>query len=609
MAELSKLTAGGAHKEMSAPYPDNERGTFVTHTFPCVFDNTIVVAATHPTVSTGSQFEDGWFLSDFYAFNYLLKGSVADQVWLTAAEPSKLLKKHGPYYHGPTSECPKVVLAPELLETDITPVTVVPPAKMIDKFLNEVSKAAARAKDGQPILLMVFCHGSDDHQLLLDNGNSGKGLSLVRLQGALGNARATLLVTACYSGGWVVAPDFNSTTLAAATPLKTSLSFPLSASLGRACGSIFAGAIINALSNVSSPLLAEEEAQKEQNESTERLQPDEPTEIQTETYNEFCRSVTTVLKARGISGSQTDAFCFSAQDDRWTFSWSRRTAIPLARFKERWDNLPTYPRQVFPDASSAESVSLPGGVQFRDQEHARVYRMVQEFRQFCCPGDWQGGYENRVAARIQWFLKGESNAPPLSYFTALIEFRQSACRVADRFVQVHNLSRPNGESCILCDLREFHFVRRKGDRAWDDRQGLVWRMLRDGGAFIVPAAHQGPPRFNRPSDYVSYAIAETYHTPDTEEEACRTAQAYCDYVQSQKQYFFDEAIRSSDIRHKGRDWLRSIGRKIRSFSPVKGSRSVAAHGKTQNQPLGTVEAPSLPAPSRPGPVDDLGLDA
>jgi hypothetical protein len=78
MAERSKLTVGCAYKGMSAPYSDNERGTFVTHTFACVFDNTIVVAATHPTVSTGSQLEDGCFLFDFYAFSYLLKGSVAD---------------------------------------------------------------------------------------------------------------------------------------------------------------------------------------------------------------------------------------------------------------------------------------------------------------------------------------------------------------------------------------------------------------------------------------------------------------------------------------------------------------------------------------------------
>ncbi|KAK0715994.1 hypothetical protein B0H67DRAFT_255735 [Lasiosphaeris hirsuta] len=54
---------------------------------------------------------------------------------------------------------------------------------MMDGFLNEVSKADARAKDKHPILLMVFCHGSRDHKLLLDNDNAKNGLSLVRLKG------------------------------------------------------------------------------------------------------------------------------------------------------------------------------------------------------------------------------------------------------------------------------------------------------------------------------------------------------------------------------------------------------------------------------------------
>ena len=55
-------------------------------------------------------------------------------------------------------------------------------------------------------------------------------------------------------------------------------------------------------------------------EGLESLQPEEPTGIQTETYDEFCHFVTTVLKARGISDALTEQFCFSAQDDKWTIS-------------------------------------------------------------------------------------------------------------------------------------------------------------------------------------------------------------------------------------------------------------------------------------------------
>lgn len=58
---------------------------FNSTTPPVVYSNTIIVAATHPTVSNGSPADDGWFLSDFYAFNYLLKDLGSSQTWLTAA--------------------------------------------------------------------------------------------------------------------------------------------------------------------------------------------------------------------------------------------------------------------------------------------------------------------------------------------------------------------------------------------------------------------------------------------------------------------------------------------------------------------------------------------
>ncbi|KAJ9374779.1 hypothetical protein DTO282E5_334 [Paecilomyces variotii] len=47
---------------------------FISRTLPEVYNNTIVVAATHPALNSTHATSDGWFLSDFYAFNYLLKG-------------------------------------------------------------------------------------------------------------------------------------------------------------------------------------------------------------------------------------------------------------------------------------------------------------------------------------------------------------------------------------------------------------------------------------------------------------------------------------------------------------------------------------------------------
>lgn len=63
--------------------PEHAPSTFVTHVPPVVFHNSIIVAAAHPNLYTGHQIRDGWFLSDFYAFNDLLKGVCEDQTWLS----------------------------------------------------------------------------------------------------------------------------------------------------------------------------------------------------------------------------------------------------------------------------------------------------------------------------------------------------------------------------------------------------------------------------------------------------------------------------------------------------------------------------------------------
>jgi hypothetical protein len=49
--------------------------SFITHTPLVIYDNSIIIAATHPNTQRSAPTRDARFLSDFYAFNYLLKGS------------------------------------------------------------------------------------------------------------------------------------------------------------------------------------------------------------------------------------------------------------------------------------------------------------------------------------------------------------------------------------------------------------------------------------------------------------------------------------------------------------------------------------------------------
>ena len=175
-----------------------------------VHENTIILGATHPTLSTADPKDDGWFISDFYAFNYLFKGLGMQQTWLTAVELTKLVKEYGSFLHGNPYEERKICLSQELLDSDeLSPVTVVNPARMIDQFLIEARRASELAKKtSAPLLLPIFCHdGLPNFHLLLNNGDTQRGLNMVRLKGVLElGVRVTLITTACHSGGWATNP-------------------------------------------------------------------------------------------------------------------------------------------------------------------------------------------------------------------------------------------------------------------------------------------------------------------------------------------------------------------------------------------------------------------
>ncbi|KAJ5827501.1 hypothetical protein N7447_004264 [Penicillium robsamsonii] len=164
--------------------PDKLPSMFMSSTVPVVHENTIILGATHPTLSTANPKDDGWFISDFYAFNYLFEGLGMQQTWLTAVEPAKLVKEYGSFLHGNPYEERKICLSQELLDSDeLSPVTVVSPARMIDQFLIEARRASELAKrTSAPLLLLIFCHGLPNFHLLLNNGDTQRGLSMVRLQ-------------------------------------------------------------------------------------------------------------------------------------------------------------------------------------------------------------------------------------------------------------------------------------------------------------------------------------------------------------------------------------------------------------------------------------------
>ena len=158
---------------------------------------------------------DGWFLSDFWMFNHLLRSApVASQIWLTCCSPEGLVDKYGRYAHGnnPFQER-RVVLEKQLLNTiqAAGTLTVVEANVLFERFLKTVEdECKAALKADQTVLLLVFGHGDANSYGVTIGSNSNTEfnkmlapcLRINHLKAAVGKeTKCTLLTTSCY---WVV---------------------------------------------------------------------------------------------------------------------------------------------------------------------------------------------------------------------------------------------------------------------------------------------------------------------------------------------------------------------------------------------------------------------
>ncbi|KAJ6024830.1 hypothetical protein N7540_005627 [Penicillium herquei] len=584
MTSSQKPRVVGGHGKNPALRPS----LFFSTTVPVIYSNTIIVAATHPNIKTANPRDDGWFISDFYAFNFLLKGLGAKQTWLTAADPHKLVAEYGPFLHGNPYETRRECLSYELLEKEeLTPVTIVPTKQMINRFLAEAKSGSEMAKKkGAPLLLLVFCHGLPNFHLLLDNGNTNKGLSMMQLKGVLEfDANVTLMTTACYSGGWAVNPDFNYTAMAAASHLDDSSgqsnAWDQSLSIGRSCGSVFATTLMESLSSATSPFLDDEDQVQLASSlgATSLLQPTSPNELQTMTYNEFCRSVWEICEQRVTRLWDQQSFSFSAKDDAWEYSWVGRTGIPLTNFETRWNTLTPYayngPTETrkhrnFDPKNPYFLESGPvktGGVDTVVDEmtssmaHGRIKTMARLFL-MTCPGDWTAGYMPSLRGRMRAYYEGdgyEENAPE---FAATIRFRWEMGLLTDFLVKKFGLPIPCGEMCIMWDRRVWEMDKELGNRHQrSETRKMFDKIYRALDHCLEPPRRkdQGP-TFYRPSEYFSAALFEGRQKW---EETLNIIQEVRGFMADVVKFHQQSIIEDSRTQSRGKEWLKSLGRKAR----------------------------------------------
>ncbi|KAH6976315.1 hypothetical protein BKA56DRAFT_618237 [Ilyonectria sp. MPI-CAGE-AT-0026] len=98
------------------------------------------------------------------------------------------------------------------------------------------------------------------------------------------------------------------------------------------------------LTSISTPLQDQQDnTNTASTPQADSLQPEDPNRIQTKCCNTFCQSILDIYKNWIHCRWYKQKFTFSAQDDAWEYSWTRRTGIPLAYFEAWWEALRTVP--------------------------------------------------------------------------------------------------------------------------------------------------------------------------------------------------------------------------------------------------------------------------
>lgn len=292
--------------------------------------------------------DSDWFLSDFLAFWHIFKGLTERQSWYHCLDLGALLEKHrSEYLHGNPYRTRKVVLNKDILKetsTGKSPLIKLTRPTLRKKFENKVfqeCKEAQAANDN--VMILIFGHGEEiSKDIFL--GTQRNRLEMRAFAKGIGQFKcySTVLTTACYSGAWAGNPNLDISLLTGASESTQSRSWRKTASLGRACGSMFATAIIKKLTRKSkNPEVSVTDYDSDVEDYSE-----DQVSLQDETFAEFSSSVYYTLLKDFDRRGMVHEFTFAAQGDEWSSSYRKLTGIPAANYQERWDQLEDWPKDV-----------------------------------------------------------------------------------------------------------------------------------------------------------------------------------------------------------------------------------------------------------------------
>ncbi|KKZ67182.1 hypothetical protein EMCG_07127 [[Emmonsia] crescens] len=556
----------------------NEDKAFFSFCPPDVQPNTRVIALCGVTDfrNNASPKADGWFLSDFFLFHHLLQNSLtfhaSNQLWFTCVEPRTLVTKYGEYVHGSRSGDRRVVLNAEKLEQieSSHTIRVIPAKALLERFLATLrSETRIAVRENQQVLVFIFGHGEAESfgVSIGGEGPSDQALQLTKKklhEAVHPSVDLTLVMTSCYSGGWLVKPytdsilsvvkRLNMSGMTAASHEQESRVWASCASCGRAGGSIYATAVLNALVQTA-------EIRGEGVDTSEAMS--------CSTYINLCSTVHQAYKESdpfyGIHGVS-----FAAQDDMWESEWRTRSGFPLLDYQKKWEEL----RQVSPGQPALDSVPTLGfagsiGKGFHNVVRAKARAYADSF-----PGADNLAPNLPLHYSVRQLLVGaQFSEDELMSVNDRLDYRLSALQLATQYTVFLDLAFPDAAS----------FDVEKWALQADDQRLELFRKVKGYNLkqkiFDKPIGDQGW-RYPKPDQYLAIALIESsLGYEDICERMDRIKILKLGAQRFLTKMPIAEKIMGNQEVMKKRDkfaqtWgkLATVATRLRSLSPRKGSR-------------------------------------
>jgi hypothetical protein len=351
-----------------------------------------------------------------------------------------------------------------------------------------------------------------------------------------------MILTSCYSGGWIINPNlneqfdikptFNHTFLTAAGSENMSLSWSLSQTVGRqAGGSVFATCLLNSIITASNRT---EELYSRGNDYLEELnderrptgdmkgtlikvkRDDEGEEIDL-SMAALTQQIVYQCEAEYGSLWEVHNFSFAAQDDLWAKLWGGRTGLPLLDYKEKWESLPEAPlmKNIYPPAGP-----LTGSIISKSPRALyNIVKVKATNYMDSNPGLDNLGCNTSCHPGFHKLVEGASlDFDELYRLNAILDYRQGQLALAEIYCYALEIGVPEGQQVDQFDEHGWHGsqIEAKNGRSIERSKAAIdilkrfktvrsWVFRLD--IFDPPLPGQGP-SYDKPVAYLAVRLAQ-----------------------------------------------------------------------------------------------------